>query len=234
MGDEHHREPEVFLQLLEQREHLRLHHDVERGGGLVRDEEVRDCTRAPSRSSRAGVGRLRAGVGRRRPGARGDRPARAAHRRVPGSPCRRSGRAAGWPRRSGASPSRPGSSACIAPWNTMAASVQRTARRRPGLMVKTFSPSRSTSPSTFVPCGSSLSTAAARLDFPQPDSPASPSVSPGMQREAHPADRGDVAVAARIRHVQIADVEQRLVLDDRQTRSTRHPRRALIAASGWG
>ena len=41
VGDEHHREPEVGLQLLEQREHLGLHHHVERGGRLVGDQEVR-------------------------------------------------------------------------------------------------------------------------------------------------------------------------------------------------
>ena len=39
--DEQHREAELALEFLEQREHLRLHHDVQRGRRLVRDHEVR-------------------------------------------------------------------------------------------------------------------------------------------------------------------------------------------------
>ena len=40
MGDEQHRHAEVCLQVLEQREDLRLHGDVERGRRLVGDEQV--------------------------------------------------------------------------------------------------------------------------------------------------------------------------------------------------
>jgi hypothetical protein len=40
MGDEQHGHAEPRLQLLEQRQDLRLHGDVERGRGLVRDQEI--------------------------------------------------------------------------------------------------------------------------------------------------------------------------------------------------
>jgi hypothetical protein len=41
MGDEHHRHAALALQVLEQREDLRLHGDVERAGRLVRDQQAR-------------------------------------------------------------------------------------------------------------------------------------------------------------------------------------------------
>ena len=41
VGDEQHRHAEPRLQLLQQGEDLRLHGDVERGGRLIRDEEIR-------------------------------------------------------------------------------------------------------------------------------------------------------------------------------------------------
>jgi hypothetical protein len=69
----------------------------------------------------------------------------------------------------------------MAPWNTIAASVQRTARSRPGRMVRTSSSSSSTLPEVLVPGGSRRRTAAARVDLPQPDSPARPRVSPGSR-----------------------------------------------------
>ncbi len=40
VGDEQHRHAEPLLQVLEQRKDLRLHGDVERGGGLVGDQEI--------------------------------------------------------------------------------------------------------------------------------------------------------------------------------------------------
>jgi hypothetical protein len=40
MGDEEDREPPVAAQIVEQRQDLRLHRDVERGGGFVRDDHL--------------------------------------------------------------------------------------------------------------------------------------------------------------------------------------------------
>lgn len=69
---------------------------------------------------------------------------------------------------------------CIAPWKTMEAPAQRTARTRPHFMVSTSSPSRRISPVTRVPAGSSRSSVSARVDLPQPDSPAMPSFWPAF------------------------------------------------------
>ncbi len=83
-----------------------------------------------------------------------------------------------------------GLSVWSAPWKTIASSVQRTARSRPGLISRTSSPSSSTSPLTFDPWGSSRSSAAASDDFPQPDSPARPSVSPTSSVMSTPRTAG--------------------------------------------
>ena len=84
----------------------------------------------------------------------------------------------------------------MAPWNTTAASVQRTARSRPGRMVSTSSPSSSTVPVVLVPGGSSRSTAAAMVDLPQPDSPARPSVSPWSRVRSTPRTAGTAPALA--------------------------------------
>ena len=49
--------PELALEVAEQPEHLRLHHHVERGRGLVGDQEAPARRRAPARSGPAGAGR---------------------------------------------------------------------------------------------------------------------------------------------------------------------------------
>ena len=79
---------------------------------------------------------------------------------------------------------------CSAPWNTIASSVQRTARKRPGFIASTSSPSRSTSPVTSVPFGNSRKRAPASEDFPQPDSPARPIVSPTSSVRSTPRTAG--------------------------------------------
>ena len=58
--------PIFALQLAHEIEDLRLDGDVERGRRLVGDEQLRDCRRAPWRSSRAGACRPRAGADIRR------------------------------------------------------------------------------------------------------------------------------------------------------------------------
>ena len=83
-----------------------------------------------------------------------------------------------------------GLSVWSAPWNTIARSVQRTARSRPGFIASTSSPSSRTSPVTSVPLGSSRRSAPASDDFPQPDSPASPSVSPTSSSMSTPRTAG--------------------------------------------
>ena len=61
--------PVSLLQLAHQVEDLRLDRDVERGGRLVGDQQLRARRRAPSRSSRAAACRPRAGAGTARRGA---------------------------------------------------------------------------------------------------------------------------------------------------------------------
>ena len=127
--------PKVALQLLEQREHLRLHHHVERGRRLVGDQEAR-VARERHRDHHPlalPAGELvRVVVG---PARRGARPARAARRPRACAPRLRTVVQLDRPRRSATDPCT-GFSACIAPWNTIAASVQRTARSRPGFIVE--------------------------------------------------------------------------------------------------
>jgi hypothetical protein len=90
-----------------------------------------------------------------------------------------------------------GLSVWSAPWKTIAMPDQRTARRRPGFIVSTSSPSSSTSPVTAVPCGSSRSSAPASVDLPQPDSPARPSVSPAASSRSTPRTAGSGPAAVR-------------------------------------
>ena len=90
-----------------------------------------------------------------------------------------------------------GLSACCAPWNTIDAPAQRTARSRPGFMASTSSPSRRIWPSVFVPAGSSRSSAMAIVDLPQPDSPATPTVSPWCTSRLTPRTAGTPPPAPR-------------------------------------
>ena len=83
-----------------------------------------------------------------------------------------------------------GFSACIAPWNTIDAPVQRTARSRPGFMSSTFSPSSRIVPSIFVFGGSRRRIAPAIVDLPHPDSPASPTTSPFLTVMSTPRTAG--------------------------------------------
>ena len=63
--DEHVRETELVLEVVEQIDHLRLDRDVERGDGLVRDDQLRiererarhaDALALAARRTRAGTG----------------------------------------------------------------------------------------------------------------------------------------------------------------------------------
>ena len=69
VGDQHDRHAEPRLHLGQQLEDLRLDRDVERGGRLVGDQQLRACRPAPWRSSRAGACRRRTGADSRARGA---------------------------------------------------------------------------------------------------------------------------------------------------------------------
>ena len=71
VGDEHHRQPEVPLQLLEQLEHLRLHHHVERGRRLVGDQQARVARERERDQHPLASDRPTAGAGSRRRGRAG-------------------------------------------------------------------------------------------------------------------------------------------------------------------
>ena len=85
---------------------------------------------------------------------------------------------------------RTGLSECSAPWKTIEASAQRTARRSPQLMVRTSAPLTRTSPETAASLGCSRSTVLTRVDLPQPDSPATPSTSPACTTRSTPRSAG--------------------------------------------
>ena len=90
--DEQVGEPELALQVLQQVDDLRLDRDVERGDGLVEDEQARAAARAPGRCRCAASARrrIRAGSGSAA-GATG-RPSRTARRSGARRPSRRTGR----------------------------------------------------------------------------------------------------------------------------------------------
>ncbi len=74
----------------------------------------------------------------------------------------------------------------MAPWKTIEAPAQRTARTRPQRIVSTSSPFSRISPVTRVSGGSSRSSARARVDLPQPDSPATPIFCPAASDRSTP------------------------------------------------
>ena len=73
---------------------------------------------------------------------------------------------------------RTGLSECRAPWNTIAASDQRTARIWPKFSSAMSVPPNSTRPVSVALSGSRRSTERMSVDLPEPDSPAMPSVPP--------------------------------------------------------
>ena len=76
---------------------------------------------------------------------------------------------------------RTGLSECSAPWNTIAASSSAPRAAGPASSCRRPRRRGAPRPRPCVPFGSSRSTAPAIVDLPQPDSPASPSVSPGSR-----------------------------------------------------
>jgi hypothetical protein len=88
-------------------------------------------------------------------------------------------------------------SECSAPWKTIDASAQRTARSWPKLIFSTSSPSSSTRPVTVAEAGFSRSTVAATVDLPDPDSPATPRVDPASRSSETPRTAGTAPSAVR-------------------------------------
>ena len=117
--------PSSSRQPHQQLEDLRLHHHVERGRRLVGEQHLAARRRAPSRSRRAGACRPRTRAGSGRRGRRRCRPARAARRTCARAalpvavPCSSIGSAIWLPIVF------TGLNAFIAPWKTIAMSVQR-------------------------------------------------------------------------------------------------------------
>ena len=135
--DQDHRHCGLVLQVAQQVEDLRLDGDVERGGRLVGDQQLRLAAPAPSRSSRAAACRRRTGADSRRPAARrrGCRPARSSSTaRRPRLGLRHVAGARGSPRRSGRRSVNTGLSEVIGSWKTIAMSVaaHRAASRSSG------------------------------------------------------------------------------------------------------
>ena len=179
--------PSALLEVLEQAQHLRLDHHVERRRRLVGDQQPRLAgQREPDEHALALAAGELVRVVVRAPRRQADELEQLAHARARGARAR-----LGACSRIASPICRPmrwtGFSVCSAPWKTIASSVQRTARSRPGFIVSTSSPSSRTSPVTCAPRGSSRSSAPASDDLPQPDSPARPSVSPTLEVEVDAA-----------------------------------------------
>jgi hypothetical protein len=76
--------------------------------------------------------------------------------------------------------------ALIAPWKTMAAWVQRTARALFSPSASTSTPSRRTLPATLAKEGSKPMAARISVVLPQPDSPSTPTRSPASTVRSTP------------------------------------------------
>ena len=191
------------------REHLRLHHHVERGGRLVGDQQPRLAGQRhrdqhPLPLAAGELVRVGARAARRQTHLLEQLAARAS-----GRSRRRPSSAAGSPRAIWSPTRWTGLSVCSAPWNTIASSVQRTARRRPGFIASTSSPSSSTSPSTSVPSGAG---AGARRRATTSRSPTRPRARASRPRRARCPPRArpgtGAGPSARVGHPQIPDLEQ--------------------------
>ena len=185
--------PDSGDQVVDQPEDLGLHHHVERGRRLVGDDQRRARRPAPSRSSRAGAAHRRARAGRHRRAPAATRPASSSSRTPPVRG--RRGRTSLRGSRIGSaiwSPMRcTGLSECMAPWNTIDAPAQRTARSRPQLMVEdVLAVEQHAAGHGRASPGSSRSSARARVDLPEPDSPATPSFSPRPRVRSTPRTAG--------------------------------------------
>ena len=177
----------------EQVRDLRLRRRVERGERLVEHDHRRvGGERARDRDALPlAAARTRAGSARRRPP--GGRPARAAPR--PAAPrCAR-----------GTRPSTSSASASCAPtcrrglsdengfWKTICSRAELARPRAARRAARTSRPSKRTVPRPARPCPTA---ARASVDFPQPDSPTSPTICAALDREARAGDGAHAVTAA--------------------------------------
>ena len=183
VGDEDHRHPEPRLERAEQVEDLRLHGDVERGRGLVGDEQAR-LAREREREQRALAHAARElvrvvveptlGVGDADEVEQLDRACARASRllifrcsRIVSTSC--------------VPMVNTGLRLVIGSWKTMAISSPRTSRISRSESGSRSRPSNITVPETMRPGGDGTSriTASDVTVLPEPDSPTMPSISPG-------------------------------------------------------
>ena len=183
--------PSSFWSSFMSLQHLRLHHDVEGGRRLVGDHERR-AARERHRDHHALLLTARQLVRVVVDPAR--RQAHLLQQRADADLRLLLARLAVDHDRLGdliADPRWTGFSACRAPWKTIEAPAQRTARRRPGFIVRMSSPVEHGSrprPSWSRECSRRM--APAIVDLPQPDSPASPRTSPLLHRHVTPRTAG--------------------------------------------
>ena len=191
VADHHHPDAAVADQVGQHVEHLGLHHHVERGGRLVGDDQLgvagqRHRDHHPLLLAAGELVGVACGRGRGRA-----RPARAARRRAP-APRLGQPRLVHLDRLGDLAPIRcTGLSECSAPWNTIEAPAQRTARSSPQRMRQDVVARRSsTSPVTVALGGCSRRMVLASVDLPQPDSPATPTIWPRSHGQVDTAHGG--------------------------------------------
>ena len=188
--DQDQRHAELALQLRQQVQDLRLDRDVERGGRLVGDDQLRARTSAPSRSSPAGAGRPRAGADTGRAGSPrrvmptfSSRQHRALARLARAS--RRGGAAA--PPRAGCRSVYAGLSEVIGSWKIIAMPVAaQIGQRRSPAPQQVLAVEGELPPCAPRRAGSRPISASAVSDLPQPDSPTMHSVSPRSSARSTP------------------------------------------------
>ena len=189
----------------EQVEHLGLDHHVERGRRLVGDQQRRLARQGEGDEHPLALAARQLVRVLARPAAPAARPARAARRRVAWSAAAPAGGV-----------QLDGLGDLVADPLHRVERVQRALehdrRARPAHGAQpprlhrrdVLAAEQDLRPRCASPGGSRRSTAAAIVDLPQPDSPASPTVSPAPSVEVDAADRRHVDVAGAVRHAQVA------------------------------
>ena len=178
--DEDDRPGETAAQVFQQRHDLRFHRRIQRGGGLVGEQQVRlDQQRHGDQHALAHAAGELVRIGREAQRRIGDADALAARRsRAPRRPFARD---PGWRRRSTSTRCVPivksGLSAVIGSWKIMAIRVPRQASIAASGRARRSVPSNTISPSMRERfAGSRRTRHAARLDLPDPDSPTTPTM----------------------------------------------------------
>ena len=181
VGDEQDRRPGALLQPAQQVEDLRLHRDVEGGGRLVGDEQLRVHRQrhGDHHTLALAAGELVLVALRSAPRDRACAPSSAARRRGPGRrPCRAAGGSSA-PRRAGSRPCTRGRGTSPGPGRSSRSRAPRIPRSWRSGSPTSWRPLNSIEPAAMRPVDSS----SPRMDsavtlLPEPDSPTSATVSP--------------------------------------------------------